>query len=197
VVARGSPTAKGGEIFWFEVAVGKGIAGVGVEAGGDGDQGGTTGEHDLPSLFEKSEVGEPVGVGWDGGVETIGTSVLATGSGITRKLVDGKEIDGGMINHDVFGAVSVMDIEVEDGDSFDARLDRCQSGNGDRVEIAESHGLCRGGMMSGRAHQAQSGMALAGRSHGAKGSADGLSRVLADPRIAGRVGIEGTVGLLE
>ena len=105
-------------------------------------------------------------------------------------LVDGGEPDPLRSRQDVLGSVAVVDVEVEDADAVQSGGPRLQHGDGDGAEVAESHGVIAGRMVSGRTHQAQGGFALAGEFEGPKRGADSASGVVADAGEEGRVAVE-------
>jgi len=76
-------------------------------------------------------------------------------------LVNGGESDPRLIRQNSLGPVSVMGIEIPNGDALDAvpqSIERC---NRDVIEITKTHRALAGGVMPGRPHQAES--ALAGK----------------------------------
>ena len=61
----------------------------------------------------------------------------------------------------VFGAVAVMHVEIDDGDALEAMLlERVHGGDGDVVEQAEAHGAAAHRMVPRRAHAAKGAVRL-------------------------------------
>lgn len=90
----------------------------------------------------------------------------------------------------IFGAVAVMDVEVVNGDSFEALGARLKGGDCNRIKIAKAHRLSAGRVMTGWSHQAETDFAGTRRVQGLQCAADGAPGVIGDIRISGRVGIE-------
>lgn len=61
---------------------------------------------------------------------------------------------------DGFGAVTVVGVEIPNGDAAGTEMVvGVEGGDGDGVEIAEAHGSGGGGVMAGWAHEGESGRA--------------------------------------
>ena len=95
-----------------------------------------------------------------------------------------------LAEQDVFGAVAVVDVEVVDGNAFEALRARFQGGNRNGVEIAEAHCLIACGVMTGWSHQAETDFAGTGAVQSLQCATDGASRVIGDVRVSRRVGVE-------
>jgi len=70
-------------------------------------------------------------------------------------LVDGDEEKILAVVEDVFGTITVVGVEIPDGDPADAALARGKCGDGDLVEITKSHGLRGQSVVSGWTHQSE------------------------------------------
>ena len=95
---------------------------------------------------------------------------------------------------DVFGAVAMVHIEVDDGDALEAaHVERMAGCDGDVVEEAEAHRLVAGRVVAGRPHRAEGVLDGAvddrvGRRHRCAGGAHGGRP---GARRGHRVGVEG------
>ena len=146
------------------------------------------------------------GVGGDGPVAEARAEVVGAGAGVAGVLVDGGEEKvrrGRVCVENGLGAVSVVGVEIPDGDAADGGGSGCASGGeivrgvergeGDLVEVTEAHGLASGGVVAGRAQERESGGAVGeGVVRGGAGARDGTAGVVADAGEKRRVGVEVT-----
>ena len=115
------------------------------------------------------------------------------GAGIEGILVRGSEEDIRVGGEDGLGAVAVVDVEIDDGDTPQPVLvSRVRGADGDVVEQAKAHGAARFGVVAGRAHRAERvlGLARRHRADGGDNRAGRAQRRLARARRNHRVGIE-------
>lgn len=157
----------------MEGAAAEGVALVGVEAGGDGDEVGTVAAEVIEGAAEGGAVVFAGGEGGDGVVKDVAAEVHGAGAGIGGVLVDGKEFHAGLVEEDVLGAVAVVNVEIEDGDAFGPGGGGGEGGDGDVVQIAEAHGGGAEGVVAGGAHEAEDGFAGAAGGEGIEGGGDG------------------------
>src|SRR5579863_10267916 len=93
-------------------------------------------------------------LGRDWIVKAVLPHVSRAGAWIARKLMDGEKKGARLIQQDRFRAVAVMHIEVKDSDSLPTRQS-FQAGNRNVVEVTKPHRARPGGVVPGRAHQAE------------------------------------------
>ena len=84
----GEPCAEGSEVVGFEGHGGDGVAGVGVEAGGDENQVGLKGDNGVERSAKRGEMLGPWSAGSDRPVAGAGPEIGDSGAGVARVLVD-------------------------------------------------------------------------------------------------------------
>src|SRR5579859_6551922 len=132
------------KVFGFERLLRERVTGIGVEAGGDSKQIGL-------ELFDGDECSRQnlaiFGArrcGRHREIETIVADIRAAGAGIAWELMDRKKGGAGLTKENVFGAVAVVNVEVEDGDFFCTGSQRFKDSDGDGIQVAEAHaGIAR------------------------------------------------------
>jgi hypothetical protein len=186
----GEGLAEPVKILGQQGAFGERVAGVGIEAGGDGDEIGLKTFQIVEGALQGGAVEFARGGGGDGIVETIFSAMGRAGVRVGGELMHGKEGDAGMIQEDVFGAVAVMYIEIKYGDAMGTGGGGLQRGDGDVIEVAKAHGIMAGGMMAGWAHEAENVLAGAGEAEGIERSADGSAGETGNALKEGSVGIK-------
>jgi len=178
------------EIFGLQSFLRERIAGIGIETGGDGHEVGLKVFDAVDGLGEDSAVFGAGSGGGDGKVEAIVAGICAAGAGIAGELVNGKKSSAGVVQENGFGAVAVMDVEIEDGDPFCAGGQGFEDGDGDGVQVAKAHADIARGVMTGRAHEAEGAFAGARRGQRGQSAANRTARVVRDAGMPGRVAIE-------
>lgn len=185
------------EIFGFQGFLGEGIAGVGVESGGNGDDAG------LPLDQFRQRLAESVSVVFarcsrrQGEVEAIVAGVGQSGAGIAGMLMHGEKGGVLLIEKKRFGAVSVMHVEVEHGDAFAEVGGSVKGRESGGIQVAKSHSAVSGGVVSGRPQEAKSGLAVEGELQGVQSAANGSTGVFVDLRMGGRVAVKVCLRRLE
>ncbi len=174
---------------------------VGVEAGADEQhlrrESPQSGE---PLLGDNVAYPVALGVGRDGDVDHIRLLAFRTAVGVEGVLEEAHHQHPFIAAENVFGAVAVVHIEIDDGHAIQpAHIERMACGNGDIAEKTESHGLIASGMMAGRADGAKGVVQMTvddgiGRADGRTG---GPQRGLPGMRIHHRVRVDPLMSLLE
>ncbi len=154
-----------GEAFVAEIDVGQWIAGVCVEACRDEEELGFEAfECGDDALLHGAVVGIVACAGVHGDIDggassgVVSDFVFVSCAGVERGgvLMEADEEHAAVVFEGVLCAVSVMDIEIDDGDAFDVVEFLCVTrGDGDVVEEAEAHGSHDFGMVSGRTSAAE------------------------------------------
>ena len=106
-------------------------------------------------------------------------------------LVNRREDHVGLVLENRLGAVAVMHVEIEHRDALHTGRERLERGDGDGIEVAETHRVVLCGVMSRRAEQTERGLAFARQLHRMERAAHRAPRVLVDLRMRGRVAVEG------
>src|SRR5690606_12788491 len=119
--------------------------------------------HDaLPISFHDAPVLEAAGVGFQGAVDDVRLLDEVMAVGIERMLETGADHDVGLVLENVHGAVTLVHIEVHNGDPLDAMVLHGMSDTYCHIiEKGKAHGLTAFGMMSGRARGAEGSLMLA------------------------------------
>ena len=134
---------------------GQGVGAVGVEAGGNQDQirpVGLDGGNPVP-LQGLAEL-RAGGAGRQGGVDDVGAANVCVAVGVVWVLEAGAHQHLGAILEDVHGAVAVVDVEVQNGQT----VHLAQGAHGaqcDAVVQTEAHGGCGLRMVAGWPHGAE------------------------------------------
>ena len=76
-----------------------------------------------------------------------------------RELMNRCKTNSLIVRYDRLGAVPVMAIKIPNGNPFGAVFQRVERGDGNVAEITETHCAISRGVVSRRAHQAESGLA--------------------------------------
>jgi hypothetical protein len=178
------------EVLGFEALLAEGVTGVGVEAGGDGDEAGVKVLEVLQG-FEGDVAVVMGGEAWgDGVIEAIIAAVAAAGAGVSGELVNGEEGDTWAADEDGFSSIAVVDIEVEDSDAFDACGAGGEGRDGDGAEVAEAHGVLADGVMAWGAEEGETVFVAEGAAEGAEGAADAAAGVLGYLGVGGGIEVE-------
>ena len=169
-----------GEVARLEAQFAERVAIMGVEAGRDEDEvGGECVDGWEHPLGEGGAIGGTVGAGRQRNVENVACAGFGgcAGAGVERPLVSGGVEDGRVVPKGGLGAVAVMDVPIDDGDTLRAvRALRVAGGDGDGGEEAETHRPVGLGVVAGRADRAE-GVGDHARHHRVDGEAGGADRV--------------------
>ncbi len=85
-------------------------------------------------------------------------------SRIERALMHRDKEDAGIVLDEILGAVAVVDVEIEDGDTRKAvMVERVSCADGDAAQKAETHSRCPLGMVAGGTDGAEGARGLAGQ----------------------------------
>ncbi len=157
-----------------------------IEAGGDQDQLRAEGIDERQHLvFPDIAEAQSIAARWQQQVVDIADAALvdAARMRIQPGLVGAQVLHGGVAFEDRLGAVTVMDVEIHDGDALQPMpVARMGGGHGDVVEQAKSHRHLCGGVVTGRTHGAEGGAGLVlhhridGGDTGAGGAQGGRAR---------------------
>ena len=141
-----------------------------------------------------------LGVGRHRQVHQVGRGRVVPG-GVIRVLVKAAHQDAVVAGHDVFGAVAVVHVKVDDRHAFQAvALQRVFGGHRHVVHKAEAHGLVACGVVARWAHGAKSVHHFAGHDGvgGVNGSAcrhqNRVPAVDVDGRVGVDLGVAGSAG---
>ena len=147
------------KVFREQWAVGERIIGVGVEAGGHGDEFWLELLQVGKALVNVVRDSRPGAERRDGVVETIFADVRTAAAGVAGYSWMEKNAAPGT-SHDIFRAVAMVDIEIKDGDAFDASGQRVGGGDGDVVQVAKTPlDFLAHGVVSGWTHETEYGFA--------------------------------------
>ena len=151
-------------------------------------------ERRQPAVDDRRAEGIAAVAGRKRNVDHVRRLVLDAAVRVQRILERGDHQHARVALEDVFGAVAVMHVEVDDGDALQSmRGQRVRGADGDVVEDAESHRAPPLRMMAGRAHRAERGPAFAAH-HEVDPMHDGAGRVA---RSGQRMRIERGIGIDE
>jgi len=78
----------------------------------------------------------------------------------------------------------------KNGDALNAGRERFERGDGNIIQVTKTHNAITGGVMAGRAHQAQNGFAASRATHRFQGRAGRGARIACDARMRRRVRVE-------
>jgi len=144
--------AEVGEMFLLQSHFGERIFTVGVKAGRNQKEVRVEFEQTVKRLVNNQGMLFRISIRWDGPVEDILSRCFA-GTRITGILVNRSKPDPLVTENGRFSSVAVVCVEVPDGDPLAANRQSVVGGNGDRIQIAETHRSRLSGMMTGWAHQ--------------------------------------------
>src|SRR2546423_1094646 len=108
-------------ILSFQCFLGERVAGVRIKAGRDTDELGLEFLQLIESGSEYFSVFLARGMRRNRVIEAVFADVARAGTRIAGKLMDREKCRASPIQQDIFGTIPVMDVEIVNRDSFDAR----------------------------------------------------------------------------
>lgn len=186
----GKEVSKLLKIIGFQGFLGDGIIGVGIKSGGDAQKSRLMLHEAVEGFLDCFQVGLPGRVRGKRIIETVMSNIDRTRSRITRVLMNRGKVEVWAIDENGFGAVAMMNIEIKDCNGRNSLVKGFKGRNGDRIEVAESHGPVLSGMVTGRAHETEGNVPLFGQFKCPKSRSNGPAGVLGNVLIRWGISIK-------